>query len=114
MAQEHSPDPAAGATPGDAPDTADPIAPPAPARRPRPGWAPFLQVGTRVVVRYAIDRSASPHGEGMTDALGVIEDADEDTLTIATKRGSDRVVRGLVTAARPVPDPPRRRGGAGR
>ncbi|WP_214650982.1 acetyltransferase [Brachybacterium halotolerans] len=114
MDQEHSPDPAAGATPGDAPDTADPSAPPAPARRPRPGWAPFLRVGTRVVVRYAIDRSASPHGEGMTDALGVIEDADEDTLTVATKRGSDRVVRGLVTAARPVPDPPRRRGGAAR
>ncbi|MFE5777623.1 acetyltransferase [Brachybacterium sp. NPDC056505] len=113
MAQEHSPDPPPGATPGDHP-AADGGASPGPARRPRPGWAPFLQVGTRVVVRYAIDRSAAPHGEGMTDALGVVEDVDEDTVTIATKRGSDRVVRGLVTAARPVPDPPRRRGGAGR
>jgi hypothetical protein len=88
-----------------APQPRDPRSPPG---RVRPGWAPFLQVGTRVVIRYAIDRSTSPHGEGMTDALGVIEAADEDTVTVATKRGSDRVVRGLVTAARPVPDPPRR------
>jgi hypothetical protein len=105
MAQDHSSD--SSDSPHSPPDASA-------AARPRPGWAPFLQVGTRVVVRYAIDRSASPHGEGMTDALGVIEAADADTVTVATKRGSDRVVRGLIIAARPVPDPPRRRGGAGR
>ncbi|PWH07062.1 ferrous iron transport protein A [Brachybacterium endophyticum] len=62
----------------------------------------------RVVLRYRIDRRTSPHGEGMTDALGVIEAADEDSVTVATRRGPDRVLRGLVTAARPVPAPPQR------
>lgn len=61
------------------------------------------------MLRYRIDRRASPHGEGMTDALGYIDSADADTVTVMTRRGPDRVVRGLVTAAKEVPPPPRGR-----
>lgn len=75
----------------------------------RPGWAPFLVPGRRVVLRYRIDRASSPHGEGMTDALGVIESVDEQTVTVMTRRGPDRVARDAVIAAKPVPPPPRRR-----
>lgn len=64
--------------------------------------------GERVVLRYRIDRRVSPHGEGMTDALGHIVRADRDTVTVMTRRGEDTVVRGLVIAARQVPPPPRR------
>lgn len=79
------------------------------AERPRPGWAPFLTVGTRVVLRYRIDRAASPHGEGMTDALGYIEATDDASVTVTTKRGPVRVPRPLVIAAKEVPPPPVRR-----
>lgn len=76
---------------------------------PRPGWAPFLVPGERVVLRYRIDRRTAPHGEGMTDALGVIERVDDHTVTVMTRRGQDTVVRGLVIAAKQVPPPPPRR-----
>ena len=76
---------------------------------PRPGWAPFLEPGRRVVLRYRIDRATSPGGVGSTDALGTIEAVDEHTVTVMTRRGADRVVRGLVTAAKEVPPPPQRR-----
>ncbi|SLM91488.1 putative acetyltransferase [Brachybacterium nesterenkovii] len=76
---------------------------------PRPGWAPFLVPGVRVVLRYRIDPDASPHGESVTDALGYIESVDDDTVTVMTKRGAARVVRGLVVAAKQVPPPPVRR-----
>lgn len=84
-----------------------PAASPAPSAR--PGWAPFLVPGERVVLRYRIDRSASPHGEGMTDALGYIAAVDAEHVTVATKRGADRVPRSLVIAAKQVPPPPVRR-----
>lgn len=76
---------------------------------PRPGWAPFLTPGTRVVLRYRIDETRSPHGEHVTDALGTIAETDEHTVTVITRRGTDRVVRGLVMAAKQVPPPPLRR-----
>lgn len=76
---------------------------------PRPGWAPFLIPGERVVLRYRIDETASWHGERMTDALGYIEAVDERTVTVMTKRGPDVVVRGLVVASKQVPPPPVRR-----
>lgn len=76
---------------------------------PRPGWAPFLQVGVRVVLRYRIDETRSPHGERLTDALGTIAATDADTVTVMTRRGSDRVLRALVIAAKEVPPPPVRR-----
>ncbi|MDO5662424.1 MAG: acetyltransferase [Brachybacterium sp.] len=85
---------------------AGPTPPPPDPTAPRPGWAPFLTPGTRVVLRYAIDREHSPGGVGRTDALGTIESADEHTVTVMTKRGPDRVIRALVTAAKQVPDPP--------
>lgn len=95
---EHSGDPAD-----------DPAGVPHEDHRVRAGWAPFLQVGTRVVVRYAIDREASPHGESMSDALGTILDADEATVQVMTRRGEMRIPRALVIAAKEVPPPPVRR-----
>ncbi|MGY5763782.1 putative acetyltransferase [Brachybacterium sp. DNPG3] len=83
-------------------------APDSPRPLPRPGWAPFIEPGRRVVLRYRIDPEASPHGESMTDALGTVRAVDEDTVTVMTRRGEARVVRGLVTAAKEVPPPPRR------
>lgn len=76
---------------------------------PRPGWAPFLLPGERVVLRYRIDRATSPRGEGMTDALGTIASVDESTVTVMTRRGPDVVPRALVIAAKQVPPPPVRR-----
>ncbi len=80
-----------------------------PGHRMRAGWAPFLQVGTRVVLRYAIDREASPHGESMSDALGTILEVDEASIQVMTRRGERRVPRALVIAAKEVPPPPVRR-----
>lgn len=77
--------------------------------RARAGWAPFLQTGTRVVLRYAINREVSPHGESMSDALGTIISADEREVRVMTRRGQVRVPRPLVIAAKEVPPPPVRR-----
>ena len=73
---------------------------------PRPGWAPFLQEGRRVVLRYAIDPAS---GHTRSDALGTILTTDAETVTVMTRRGEVRVLRGLVTAAKEVPPPPARR-----
>ncbi|SRR5690606_7794670 len=77
--------------------------------RPRAGWAPFLHVGTRVVLRHVIDRESSPHGESMSDALGTIHEVDEHVIAVMTRRGEVRVPRALVIAAKEVPPPPQRR-----
>lgn len=71
--------------------------------RVRPGWAPFLTVGTRVTARYALPKD---HEKKASDALGYIRDVDEDTITVETKRGFARIPRGLIIAAKQVPPPP--------
>ncbi|ATG55294.1 acetyltransferase [Brachybacterium ginsengisoli] len=76
--------------------------------RARAGWAPFLAVGRRVVLRYAIDARTSPHGESMTDALGTVVGSDERTVQVMTRRGEVQVPRALVIAAKQVPPPPTR------
>lgn len=75
----------------------------------RPGWAPFLSPGVRVVLRFAIDPASAPAGEHRSDALGTITAADEHSITVMTRRGEARVLRGLVVAAKEVPPPPLRR-----
>lgn len=77
--------------------------------RRRPGWAAFLEPGRRVVLRYAIDRTTSPHGESMTDALGTIHAVDQQSVTVMTRRGEVTVPRSLVVASKPVPPAPQRR-----
>lgn len=77
--------------------------------RARAGWAPFLLAGRRVVLRYAIDRTSSPHGESMSDAVGTIAEVDEAAVEVMTRRGQVRVPRELVIAAKEVPPPPVRR-----
>lgn len=76
--------------------------------RQRPGWAPFLQAGTRVVLRYEIDRESTPHGESMTDALGTILSTEETEIWVMTRRGQVCVPRASVIAAKEVPPPPSR------
>ncbi|MBE9404403.1 acetyltransferase [Brachybacterium sp. Marseille-Q2903] len=77
--------------------------------RRRPGWAPFLEPGRRVVLRYAIDRTSSPHGESMTDALGTILEVDQKAVDVMTRRGRVTVPRTLMVASKEVPPPPPRR-----
>ena len=79
--------------------------------RVRAGWAPFLLEGRRVVLRYGIEAERSPHGESMSDALGTIMSADEESVTVMTRRGEMRIPRVLVIAAKEVPPPPQRRRG---
>ncbi|MFC7458639.1 acetyltransferase [Brachybacterium sp. GCM10030267] len=81
--------------------------------RVRAGWAPFLLTGRRVVLRYAIDRESSPHGESMTDALGTVLTTDDAEVRVMTKRGQVRIPRRLVIAAKEVPPPPVRRAAPG-
>lgn len=69
----------------------------------------ILCEGRRVVIRYAIDRSTSPHGEGMTDALGVITSMDAQTVSVMTRRGEVAVPRAAILTAKRVPPPPQRR-----
>ena len=64
-----------------------------------------------MVLRYAIDREASPHGESMSDALGTILSTDEQSVQVMTKRGVMTVPRALIIAAKEVPPPPVRRRG---
>lgn len=59
-------------------------------------------IGQRVVVRYRIPG-------GVTDALGELLRVDETGVEIATKRGPVEVPGDLITHARGVPPPPRRR-----
>lgn len=75
-----------------------------------PGFARFLEVGRRVVLRYRIDRASSPHGEGTTDALGTVVATDARTVTVMTRRGEDVVDRSAVIASKEVPPPPMRPG----
>lgn len=83
------------------------------AQRPPAGGArpldEVLVVGRRVVVRYAIDRATSPHGEGMTDALGTVLAVDAEHVEVMTRRGPVQVPRALILAAKQVPPPPQRR-----
>ncbi|WP_298584010.1 hypothetical protein [uncultured Kocuria sp.] len=68
-----------------------------------------LPPGTRVSVRYALpadDASGLP----LTDALGELLAADEESVTVRTRRGDVLIGAGDLRAARVVPPaPPRRR-----
>ncbi len=66
-----------------------------------------LRVGDRVVVRYRL-----PPGDvaGLTDVVGVLTRADEDSVTVDSRRGPVRVARVDIVAAKQVPPPPSRRG----
>ena len=67
--------------------------------RARAGWAPFLAVGRRVVLRYAIDAQTSPHGESMTDALGTVVGSDERSVQVMTRRGANILMEVGATLA---------------
>ncbi|GAA1759346.1 hypothetical protein [Kocuria aegyptia] len=68
-----------------------------------------LPAGTRVSVRYALpadDASGLP----LTDALGELLAADEEAVTVRTRRGDVLIRAGEIRAARVAPPaPPRRR-----
>jgi hypothetical protein len=48
---------------------------------------------------------------GFTDALGYLRSCDDRTCEIDTRRGMVTVPLANVVAAKPVPEPPPRRGG---
>ncbi|MFZ3454802.1 ferrous iron transport protein A [Arthrobacter sp. 7Tela_A1] len=58
--------------------------------------------GRRAVVRYRIPG-------GLTDALGIITALDPESCTVETRSGPVTIPWHLVTAGKPVPDPPARR-----
>lgn len=62
-----------------------------------------LRPGIRVVLRYG-------DGDGATDALGMVEDVTEATVTVATKRGPVVVERSAILVAHEVPPAPVRTG----
>jgi len=66
-----------------------------------------LQVGNRVVVRH---RLRPGDVAALTDVVGVLTAADEDSVTVDGRRGRVRVSRADIVAAKQVPPPPSRRG----
>lgn len=64
--------------------------------------------GQRVVVRSRVPGETGPSGgPAMTDAVGVIEYADEDEIVVRRKDGSlRRVARADIVTMKPVPPPP--------
>lgn len=76
--------------------------------RPAPPWSGWT-VGTRVVVRYRIERTR-PGGPGQTDALGEVVALEATAVTVRTRSGDVRVPTAAITAGKRVPPPPPRRG----
>jgi hypothetical protein len=63
------------------------------------------RVGDRVVVRYR--RPAPEPGEPpLSDALGELVQADENTLTVRTRQGDVTIEAAAVVAGKRVPPPP--------
>ncbi|WP_439898970.1 putative acetyltransferase [Paenarthrobacter aurescens] len=58
--------------------------------------------GIRVVVRYRVD-------DGLTDALGYLLGASENSCTVRTRRSDVEIPLAMVIAAKEVPPPPPRR-----
>ncbi|WP_440589411.1 putative acetyltransferase [Paenarthrobacter nicotinovorans] len=58
--------------------------------------------GIRVVVRYRID-------DGLTDALGYLLDAGQNSCTVRTRTSDVEIPLAMVIAAKEVPPPPPRR-----
>ncbi|TVU65693.1 hypothetical protein FQP90_04210 [Paenarthrobacter nitroguajacolicus] len=58
--------------------------------------------GIRVVVRYRI-------ADGLTDALGYLLDASENSCTVRTRTSDVEIPLAMVIAAKEVPPPPQRR-----
>jgi N-acetylglutamate synthase len=73
-----------------------------------------LPVGSRVVVRWRLERPDEATGATLTDAVGTLSTRDQDTLTVDTSRGPVTIERGRVVAAKEVPPRPARRGAAHR
>lgn len=67
-----------------------------------------LRPGTRVVVRYRRDSPGG--GPPLTDVVGDLVSLDDEALVVAGRRGTVRVPRAAVVAAKPVPPKPSRRG----
>ncbi|MDO5644558.1 MAG: acetyltransferase [Dermabacter sp.] len=76
----------------------------------RAGWAPIIEVGRRLTVRYALNPHTHAGHEKVADALGYVRALDADTVTIETRRGFARVPRAIIVIVKEVPPPPVRRG----
>ncbi|MEF3122275.1 hypothetical protein [Kocuria flava] len=104
---------AAGEASAPADGPAAPPGPPSAAGRAALRLLTGLPAGTRVSVRRALpDDDVS--GLGLTDALGELVRADEDGVTVRTRRGDVVIAARDLRAARAVPPPPPRRAPRGR
>jgi GNAT superfamily N-acetyltransferase len=77
---------------------------------PTPGPGRDLRVGSRVVVRHRLEVPDPVSGATLTDVVGELVAADENSLVVATRHGEVRVTRPSVTAAKAIPPKPSRRG----
>lgn len=77
-------------------------------RAARPDRGP--RVGSRVVVRHALEQPDALTGATLTDVVGDLVRADADQLEVRTRRGVVTVPRHLVTALKEIPPTPSRRG----
>jgi len=68
------------------------------------------RVGSRVVVRYRLERPDPLTGATLTDAVGELVGDVDGILVVRTRRGEVRVPRSRVTALKEVPPSPSRRG----
>ena len=66
-----------------------------------------LQPGKRVVVRYSLEAGES---HSSSDALGVVNSADDESVEIETKRGPIRIARDQIMLVHEVPPAPIRTG----
>jgi GNAT superfamily N-acetyltransferase len=76
------------------------------AERPTRGLAP----GSRVVLRCRLEAPDPSTGATLTDVVGDLVAADEDSLTLDTRQGRRVVARASVVLAKVVPPRPSRRG----
>ena len=69
-----------------------------------------LPLGSRVVVRWRLDRPDPATGATLTDTVGTLLTCDDDSTTVETSRGTVTIPTAAVTAAKVVPPKPSRRG----
>jgi GNAT superfamily N-acetyltransferase len=77
-------------------------------RAARPDRGP--RVGSRVVVRHALEVPDPSTGATLTDVVGDLVMTDAEHLVVRTRRGVVTVPRHLVTALKEIPPTPSRRG----
>jgi len=66
-----------------------------------------LAIGERIVVRYRLAQDQP--GEKFSDALGVVQEITQDSISVQTRSDVVVIARSNITHAKRVPPPPPRR-----